>query len=132
MPANGATVLGWGYWAVVFVTCCLALKWIVKWIVVRRTPFDGAAWRTDVEGRLGVRLRMARRLLAKRALSGMKRSEVVEMLGESLSHPEFTDWQLIYWLAPETSYLKDPGSVYLLIRLSDQDIVRECRIASDG
>ena len=107
--------------------CCM----VVKWFFFPGVPFEASRWRFDEQGHLSVRLAMGDRLVGSGALIGKTRSEVCAMLGEPMEHPEFADWDLVYWLGPERCW-PVLGSEYLLVRLSRDGRVRECRIMSDG
>lgn len=118
-------------WGVVVVVAALAIRWLCG----AGIPFDAAQWRAedDRSSRDGIRSAMADRLVRRRVLIGKSRAEVQAMLGEPVQHREFADWHLVYWLGPERAFpFPVLGAEYLLLRLSDEGRVCECRIMSDG
>ena len=106
----------------------------IRWSFFPGVPFDADEWRAAERAgadRSNGRLGMGARLVRTGALIGKTKTEVLVMLGEPMPHPEFADWDLVYWLGPERSFMV-LGSEYLLLRLSEESRVRECRIMSDG
>ena len=92
--------------------------------------FDPAAWRDKVRVAQGVRLGMADRLIALRALDGKTRAAVVEMLGEPPATGYFSNWDLVYWLGPERGFIS-VDSEWLVLRLDADGRVAEYRILRD-
>jgi hypothetical protein len=109
----------------------LALAAVVVWRVwFPGRNFDAVAWHDPVLVQRGVRLAMADRLIARRALNGKTRAEVVEMLGEPPDTGYFRNWDLVYWIGPERG-LFGIDSEWLVARLGRDGDVVECRIVRD-
>jgi len=78
----------------------------------------------------GIRLGMADRLIARGTLKNMARTEVVKLLGEPPQTDYFSDWDLVYWLGPERSFISI-DSEWLVLRLGTDEHVVNCRIVRD-
>jgi hypothetical protein len=104
--------------------------------VALRTLFPGrafnpVAWRDEALVEQGVRLSMADRLVARDALLGKTRSEVVKLLGEpTVPGGAVGVWDLEYLLGLHRGF---PGIGYecLVMRLGADGRVCECRIVHD-
>lgn len=92
--------------------------------------FDPAVWQDESEVQKGVRLGMADWLIARRALLGRTRAEVVEILGEPPSTGYFTDWDVVYWLGRERGLIRI-DSEWLVLRLGEDGRVADNRIVRD-
>src|SRR5262245_48607540 len=116
----------------VFGLCLLAvIAALFLWHVwLPGAPFDRDGWHDPQQVKEGVRLTMADRLIARRALDGMTRNEVVNLLGEPPRTGYFSHWDLVYWLGPERGWC-GIDSEWLVIRLGNDGRVAECRIARD-
>lgn len=98
------------------------------WFVGR--PFDAAAWQADANVGSGVRQAMADRLLARSALIGKTRSEVVALLGEPPETGYFRRWHVVYWLGPERGFFSI-DSEWLVLRFGASGRVAEARLVTD-
>lgn len=110
----------------------LAVTWgLAVWRVwFPGCAFDPAAWQDESQIEQGVRLGMADRLLARDALRGKTRAEVVGLLGEPTPTGHFSDWDLVYWLGPERGWIHI-DSAWLVVRFDGDGRVAECRIFRD-
>jgi hypothetical protein len=73
---------------------------------------------------------MADALVASRALIGLKRVEVVAMLGEPPPTEYFRGWHLVYNLGAERGFMAI-DSEWLVLRLDQTGVVSEAKIADD-
>lgn len=96
----------------------------------RGQPFDRTAWHDDARVRAGIRLQMADRLIARHTLKGMTRDEVLWLLGQPPSTDYFHDWDLVYWLGRERSYISI-DSEWLVLRFGTNGRVSEVQIVRD-
>jgi hypothetical protein len=98
-----------------------------------RAEFDAALWRSagnppfDDEA---PRLRMADGLLKSGALLGKTRSEVGDMLGPQTTSSKFREFDLVYWLGPERSFVRI-DSEWLVMNLGPDGRVENARIVTD-
>jgi hypothetical protein len=95
--------------------------------------FDAAVWlrgeQTDSSSE-APRLRMADGLVRSRILLGKTRGEIESMLGPSAETGYFRDFDLVYWLGPERSFIR-VDSEWLVIRLDAAGRAGEVRIVRD-
>jgi hypothetical protein len=92
--------------------------------------FDGEAWRDVARIDEGIRLSMADGLIARGDLLGMRREEVVRMLGEPPPPEYFAKWDMVYRLGMERSIFSI-DSEWLVIRLNSSGRVAEYQIERD-
>ena len=116
------------FWGLALVAGLCAL--ILRCCVFPGCAFDAQRWHADTGGS-GDRYAMADRFVASGDLLGKTAEEAVRMLGPSTEHHEFKDWDLIYYLGKERGWIC-LGGEHLVLRLSPDDKVCECRIMSDG
>lgn len=102
----------------------------VRWVWLPGRAFDPVAWQDEAQVQLGLRLKMADRLIAHGTLVGKTRAEVVELLGEPPPTGYFADWDLVYWLGPERGFISI-DSEWLVLRLSAEGLVVVNRIVRD-
>ena len=98
-----------------------------------RMAFDPAGWRNrslDGDAPWPTRLRMADALIADRHLDGLRRGQVVAMLGPGDQAAKWKDWHLIYHLGPERGLFRI-DSEWLVIRFDQSNRVMEYRIVRD-
>lgn len=88
---------------------------------------DPVAWRDESLVGTGIRLEMADRLVARGILTGMSRTEVVELLGEPPPTEYFRNWDLVYWLGPERGFISI-DSEWLVVRFDERGRVAEYEI----
>ena len=77
-----------------------------------------------------IRIRMIDDLLKKYSFQGMSREEVVNMLGEPDKTLHFKEWDMVYWLGPERSFIS-VDSEWFVLRLNEKKEVTEYRIVTD-
>ena len=91
-----------------------------------RLPFDSAEWKLpkkDSDPLWPTRLRMVDHLLAKHSLTGMQRSEVVQLLGPPDDTPYFrAPNNMVYYLGPERGMFRI-DSEWLVIEVSAQTVL---------
>ena len=94
--------------------------------------FDRAKW-TDsalVYSRTAPRECMVDNLLKRHPLVGKTRAEVVSLLGEPRKTSYFSEYDLVYWLGPERSWIAI-DSLWLVLRLGPDGRVTEARLVTD-
>jgi len=69
-------------------------------------------------------------LLRLHSFRGMTRDQVTGIIGEPDKTEYFKDWDLVYWLGPERSFMSI-DSEWLVLRLDGQKKVKEFRIMRD-
>lgn len=69
-------------------------------------------------------------LLRSNILRGKTRADVIALLGDPTQTDKWTDWDLVYWLGPERSYIAAIDSEWLVVRLADDRVV-EARLVRD-
>ena len=71
------------------------------------TPFDSEVWKKHGSWQSNAypRLSMADDLIKRDALKGLKKGQVLEMLGDPGDHGYFRSYDLVYWLGPERSFI---------------------------
>jgi hypothetical protein len=118
MICGGALVLGAG------------VHWHLNYGPV---AFDAAIWlrgkQTDSSSK-APRLRMADGLVRSGILLGKTQGEIESMLGPPAETGYFRDFDLVYWLGPERSFIRI-DSEWLVIRLDDAGRACEVRIVRD-
>ena len=97
---------------------------------LRGRDFDPVVWRDEIQIQKGVRLEMADRLIARDALRNMTRAEVVDLLGDPPATEYFRDWDLVYWLGNERTFISI-DSEWLVVRLDGKGRVAEYRVVRD-
>ena len=94
-------------------------------------PFVQSWWATEEwNDPYHRRHRIADGLLLSGLLVGRSRADVVELLGEPPPTSYFRDWQLVYNLGAERSWLSI-DSEWLVLRVDRSNIVREARLVRD-
>ncbi len=98
----------------------------------RHTQFDQREWSdsTLVYGRTAPRECMVDDLLERQSLVGKTRAEVVSLLGEPRKTSYFDEYDLVYWLGPERSWISI-DSIWLVIRIGPAGRVTEARLVTD-
>ena len=97
------------------------------------TQFDAAAWQLGADPLYGgeaPRLRLADGLVRSRSLLGKSASEVEAMLGPTSRSGYFREFDFVYWLGPERSFVSI-DSEWLVIKLAADGQVKEARIVTD-
>lgn len=94
--------------------------------------FDREAWLLSGSMERGPypRLELADELIATERLLGLDRVQVIELLGEPGEHGYFQDYDLVYWLGPERSYIS-VDSEWLAVKLGADGKVTECQLVRD-
>lgn len=97
---------------------------------LNRERFDPVAWQQKGNLTNAVRIRMVDDLVKRNPLKGMGRAEVLKLLGEPDKTVYFKEWDLVYWLGPERSFLPI-DSEWLVIRLNKENLVKEYAVVTD-
>jgi hypothetical protein len=95
-------------------------------------PFDSATWRASTASHSpdSERLRMADDLLLSCQLHGRSRDQVVALLGPADEVHYFKEYDLVYRLGPERSWIRI-DSEWLLVKLDDHGVVSEATLGRD-
>jgi hypothetical protein len=93
-------------------------------------PFSTAEWRDAQAGAANVRIRMINDLLSRYPLIGRTRQQVIGLLGEPQKTVYFKDWDLVYLLGPERSWM-GIDSEWLVLRLNKDGTVTDAKDMSD-
>lgn len=102
---------------------------IREWMSRRR--FDPIAWQQARNNFTNsIRIRMVDDLLSSYQLRGMSRQQVVSILGPPDQTEYKKAWDMVYWLGPERGFMSI-DSEWLVIRLDDQEIVKDYAIETD-
>lgn len=96
------------------------------------TQFDRREWNDSalVNSRTAARECMVDDLLERHSLVGKKRAEVVSLLGEPPKTGYFKEYDLVYWLGPERSWMSI-DSIWLVMRIGPDQRVTEARLVTD-
>src|SRR5262245_27419210 len=115
-----------------FAIAALPIVALGLWLTwkARGTEFDAAKWKNEKLIREGVRLKMADRIMARSALTGKTRSEVIAILGQPPEPWCFRDLDLVYCLAPERGWMS-VDSEWLVLRFDANDRVSQYRMVRD-
>src|SRR5262245_30108892 len=72
-----------------------------------RHQFDPVAWQADGHRNFtnAVRIRMVDDLLRRHTFRGMTRDQVTGIIGDPDQTEYFKDWDMVYWLGPERSFI---------------------------
>lgn len=94
-----------------------------------RRDFDASAWRAAAQAEHDYplhakRLRMVDDLLDEHDFSGMRRAEVVALLGPADEFGWMTHWDLAYYLGPGRGVIQ-MDSEWLVFQLDEEQRVRE-------
>jgi len=95
--------------------------------------FDSQAWKAGdsaPHSPSAPRLKMADDLVASGALRGLRRDAVINLLGPPTKTDKWKNWDLVYWLGAERSYVSI-DSEWLVLRLGADGRVRDVRIVKD-
>jgi hypothetical protein len=94
-----------------------------------RTEFDSATWKAAANKDDPVRLRMVDELIAEHKLLGKPRAEIDGLLGAPPQTSYFSEYQYVYWLGPERSFIPI-DSEWLGIRFENDRVV-EVKLLND-
>jgi len=92
-------------------------------------PFDSESWKRAEDSHDPVRQLMVDDLLAEHELLGRSRAEIDGLLGTPPKTPFFSNYQYVYWLGPERSFIPI-DSEWLCIRFENDRVV-EVKILND-
>ena len=118
-------------WAVA-VALALIL-WIGSAFITGRLPFeffDSQRWKLVERSDDYSRLRMIEPLIMSGRLDGVTQPEVIALLGPSDDTNYFKEWDFVYWLGPERSFMS-LDSEWLVIKIGPTGRVVEYRVVSD-
>ena len=113
----------------------LTLMTVPSWLEESRseTAFNSQAWKSksaDLNPQWPTRIRMIDDFLANNDLRRMDRADVVGLLGEPDKTEYFREWDMVYWLGPERSWMSI-DSEWLVIDLDRQGHVSKFSIVRD-
>ena len=124
---------------IVFLVCfCLAASMVLLWSYIfsdssddRFVPitFNSTQWKeaaTD-NSKYGLRVRMIDDLLGAYKLEGKSRAEIIDLLGEPEDNRGLKEWDMVYCLGPERSWISMDAE-WLVLRLNERQEVIECRV----
>ena len=101
--------------------------------VSRPLPFDAVVWlqgeRADFSSN-APRLRMADDLISTGALMGKSRADIASTLGPPTDTSKFRDYDLVYWLGAERSFISI-DSEWLAVRFDSTGAVSEASVVRD-
>ena len=121
-------------WGCVTVAVALALiLWIGSAFITGRLPFeffDSQRWKLVERSDDYSRLRMIEPLIMSGRLDGVTQPEVIALLGPSDDTNYFKEWDFVYWLGPERSFMS-LDSEWLVIKIGPTGRVVEYRVVSD-
>ena len=121
-------------WERITVAVALALiLWIGSAFITGRLPFeffDSQRWKLVERSDDYSRLRMIEPLIMSGRLDGVTQPEVIALLGPSDDTNYFNEWDFVYWLGPERSFMS-VDSEWLVIKIGPTGRVVEYRVVSD-
>lgn len=124
---------------VLFIGGLLAVDWgYTKYEEVDDVSFEAERWRQgsreQVRASTGEssapRIKMYRDLVADETLIGMKREEIVAMLGQPENYPFDPPWDWNYWLGPQRGIMK-LDSYWLAVRFNQRDEAVDVEVLQD-
>lgn len=104
----------------------------VPWPSSYSLAFDSVKWKsTRAEfSEKSIRLRMVDDLLANHPLVGLDRAAIVALLGEPDKTPYKAEYDMVYFLGPERSWIS-VDSEWLVIKLDSAGVATKAAIATD-
>lgn len=76
------------------------------------------------------RIEMIDELLKKYKLKGMKKEEVIKLLGSADKTNYFKNWDMVYWLGPERGFISI-DSEWLVLKLDTDNTVVDAKVLRD-
>ena len=131
MPYSMSKQSRWGY--VIAAIAFVLMLWIISAFMTGRLPFkffDSQRWKQVERSDDYSRLRMIESLTLSGRLNRITRAEVVSLLGPSDDTNYFNEWDFVYWLGPERSFIS-LDSEWLVIKVGSTGRVVDYRIVSD-
>ena len=119
-------------WVIAAIGVVLML-WIISAFMTGHLPFkffDSQRWKQVERSDDYSRLRMIESLTLSGRLNGITRTEIVSLLGPSDDTNYFNEWDFVYWLGPERSFIS-LDSEWLVIKIGPTGRVVDYRIVSD-
>jgi len=117
-------------WKAAFATVGIAAVAIgIRFVLRPGRRFDQSVWSNSATPG-SVRLRMADDLVDHRKLIGLTRQQVVARLGEPPKTEYFKEFDLVYYLGPERSFISI-DSEWLVLKLGPDGRVMRATIARD-
>jgi hypothetical protein len=95
-----------------------------------RQRFDSVAWQSGQSRTNAMRIRMVDDLMRRHIFRGMSRNQITAILGEPDETGYFKEWDMVYWLGPERSFMS-VDSEWLVFRLDGQKKVTDYKIVTD-
>lgn len=114
----------------VFLAICLVFAGLVGWGLhyLPVTPFSSARWKAAPDDR--TRVHMVDAFLLTHRLKGMRRQDVVALLGQDPETGYFSDWDLVYYLGPERG-LFAIDSEWLVLKFDEGGRVSDWKVVTD-
>jgi len=114
----------------VLLALCVGLAGLAAWGLhyLPVLPFSSARWKAAPDDR--TRVHMVDALLWTHRLKGMRRAEVIALLGQDPQSGYFADWDLVYYLGPERG-LFAIDSEWLVLRFDKDGRVSEWKVVTD-
>ena len=94
------------------------------------TGFDASKWQAVQRSDDYTRESMVGSLFWRGVLDGKTQREVLQLLGPDCECGYFKDWDLVYWLGPERSWMS-LDSEWLVIRFDEAGRVSEYTLVTD-
>lgn len=94
------------------------------------TGFDASKWKSVQRSDDYTRQNMVGSLFWRGVLDGKTQPEVLQLLGPDCECGYFKDWDLVYWLGPERSWMS-LDSEWLVIRFDEAGRVSEYTLVTD-
>src|ERR1041385_2100407 len=100
--------------AIVFAVLIVSVMgYLIGWPIVGsfiyRTSFESSAWKDSIKvyeaTSWPVRIQMVDDLLSSKKLIGLKRKDVINLLGKPSDDGYFKEHSIIYWLGPERGFI---------------------------
>ena len=98
----------------------------------KRIEFDSTAWKNSntISDPEFLRLRMVDSFLSKNQLIGMHKTEIEELIGPPDDTEYKKNWDMVYWLGPERSFISI-DSEWLVFNYNRDNIITEYKIVTD-
>ena len=136
MVTTKRRIARWCAFAAAALICAALLLTSFIWVPalrerLARRSFESSRWKDASENAHGnpVRLRMVDDLLSRFDLVGMKRTDVVDLLGERDDTEYFKSYDMVYWLGPERGVFSI-DSEWLVLRVQGDRVI-EARVVRD-
>ncbi|MCI0330248.1 MAG: hypothetical protein L0196_04755 [candidate division Zixibacteria bacterium] len=121
-----------GFMAAILVFFGYVFYWYKAEDYLQRRAFVSSEWKDEEAARKPPypRLRMVDDLLSREKFIGKAHAEVISLLGEPPKTEYFSEYDLVYWLGPERSFISI-DSEWLIMKLDLSGKVIECALTTD-